>query len=122
MTIDSDMTLLWFAARVDPAIRDAVGRIDDYIREGYHAPLGTCHWTDDCDEAATEWRWYESDLMHYPVCERHSPETAVWELVSALEAIQSELGVPQPGYPQPIANAYQIATDAVARIKGESHD
>lgn len=41
------------------------------------------------------------------------------ELVAALEAIQNELGVPQPGYPQPVANAYQIATDALARVRGE---
>lgn len=41
------------------------------------------------------------------------------ELVAALEAIQNELGVPQPGYPQPVANAYQIATDVLARVRGE---
>lgn len=80
MTIDSDMTLLRLAGRVDPAISAAVARIDAYIQEGYHAPLGMCDWDDNCDEPATEWRWFESELMHYPVCDKHSPETAVWEL------------------------------------------
>lgn len=31
----------------------------------------------------------------------------------ALDAIAHELGVPQPGYPTPIANAYKIATGAL---------
>jgi hypothetical protein len=31
----------------------------------------------------------------------------------AFEQIKAELGVPQPGYPQPVANAYDIATKAL---------
>lgn len=31
---------------------------------------------------------------------------------AALDAIMHELGVPGPGYPAPVANAYQIAKDA----------
>jgi hypothetical protein len=31
----------------------------------------------------------------------------------ALDAIIHELGVPQPGYPQPVANAYEIAMEAL---------
>lgn len=34
-------------------------------------------------------------------------------LREALEKIKNELGVPQPGYPQPVANAYEIAKAAL---------
>lgn len=36
--------------------------------------------------------------------------------VPVLEAIIHELGVPQPGYPEPIANAYEIAIQELRRI------
>lgn len=32
----------------------------------------------------------------------------------ALDCIMHELGVPQPGYPAPVANAYEIAADALS--------
>lgn len=32
----------------------------------------------------------------------------------ALDRIMHELGVPQPGYPAPVANAYEIASDALS--------
>jgi len=38
-------------------------------------------------------------------------------LVEALEAIRNELGIPQPGYPQPVANAADIAKEALIKIK-----
>ena len=40
-------------------------------------------------------------------------------MLSALKAICNELGVPQPGYPQPVANAYEIAKEAIARATNE---
>lgn len=36
-------------------------------------------------------------------------------LVEALQSIKNELGVPQPGYPAPVANAYEIADNATLR-------
>ena len=39
-------------------------------------------------------------------------------LVTALEEIIHELGVPQPGYPQPVANAHEIAVAALAKWGG----
>lgn len=36
-------------------------------------------------------------------------------LRQALYEITCELGVPQPGYPQPVANAYEIAMKALKR-------
>ena len=36
------------------------------------------------------------------------------QLLEALRRIMNELGVPQPGYPQPVANAYEIAEEAIA--------
>ena len=37
-------------------------------------------------------------------------------LVGALRNIRDELGVPQPGYPQPVANAALIARDLLAEL------
>jgi hypothetical protein len=39
----------------------------------------------------------------------------VKRLQTALEAIRHELGVPQPGYPAPVANAANIATEALGK-------
>lgn len=36
--------------------------------------------------------------------------------VEALKAVQRELGVPQPGYPAPVAHAYEIAKFGVEQI------
>ena len=38
------------------------------------------------------------------------------EAEKALREIMDELGVPGDGYPQPVANAYEIARAALARI------
>ena len=37
----------------------------------------------------------------------------VKQLKQALVNIKNEIGVPQPGYPQPVANAYDIASNAL---------
>jgi chromosome segregation ATPase len=39
-------------------------------------------------------------------------------LAEALREIKSELGVPQPEYPAPVANAFKIADEALAAVKG----
>jgi hypothetical protein len=39
-------------------------------------------------------------------------------LAEALREIKNELGVPQPEYPAPVANAVRIADDALAAVKG----
>lgn len=41
------------------------------------------------------------------------------DLLEALERITRELGVPQPGYPQPVANAVEIARAAIAKARGD---
>src|SRR3990167_2900274 len=41
-------------------------------------------------------------------------EKQVWQLRDALDKIVHELGVPQPGYPAPVANAAEIAKDALS--------
>lgn len=46
-----------------------------------------------------------------------SPVAEIERLREALEKIRDELGVPQPGYPQPVANAADIARAALG--KGE---
>jgi hypothetical protein len=52
--------------------------------------------------------------------------TAVTEqrdrLAVALRQIKSELGVPQPEYPAPVANAVKIADEALAAVEGGSHE
>jgi len=40
-------------------------------------------------------------------------------LAEALREIKNELGVPQPEYPAPVANAVRIADEALAAVKGE---
>jgi hypothetical protein len=40
-------------------------------------------------------------------------------LAEALRRIKSELGVPQPEYPAPVANAVKIADEALAAMKGD---
>ena len=35
----------------------------------------------------------------------------------ALESILNEIGIPQPGYPAPVSNAYDIACKALNRLK-----
>lgn len=49
-----------------------------------------------------------------------------WEqrdrLAEALRQIKSELGVPQPEYPAPIANAVKIADEALAAVEGGSDE
>ena len=40
------------------------------------------------------------------------------ELLAALKAITDELGVPDPGYPAPVANAAEIARAAIAKAEG----
>ena len=42
------------------------------------------------------------------------------ELLAALKAITDELGVPQPGYPAPVANAVAIARAAIAKAEGRA--
>lgn len=65
--------------------------------------------------------WADNHFAPFPVAKKRARLIAAApELVAALEAIQNELGVPQPGYPQPVANAYQIAADVLARVRGES--
>jgi hypothetical protein len=39
-------------------------------------------------------------------------------LAEALRGIKNELGVPQPEYPAPVANAVRIASQALAAVKG----
>lgn len=41
-------------------------------------------------------------------------------LVAALKRAQRELGVPQPGYPQPVANAYEILAQALSQTPAQS--
>jgi len=43
-------------------------------------------------------------------------------LAEALRGIKNELGVPQPEYPAPVANAVRIASQALAAVKGGSHE
>ena len=46
----------------------------------------------------------------------HGYAAAKRVFVPVLDAIIHELGVPQPGYPQPVVNAYEIAFDELRRI------
>jgi hypothetical protein len=39
-------------------------------------------------------------------------------LTEALRRIRSELGVPDEGYPAPVANAYEIADKALREVSG----
>jgi regulator of replication initiation timing len=48
------------------------------------------------------------------VCEQRD------RLAEALRKIKNELGVPQPEYPAPVANAVKIADEALAAVKGEA--
>ena len=41
-------------------------------------------------------------------------------LRGALQSIMNELGVPQPGYPQPVANAYEIARAALRAFREDA--
>jgi hypothetical protein len=43
-------------------------------------------------------------------------------LAEALREIKSELGVPQPEYPAPVANAFKIADEALSAVEGGSDD
>jgi hypothetical protein len=43
-------------------------------------------------------------------------------LAEALRQIKSELGVPQPEYPAPVANAVKIADEALAAVEGGGDD
>ena len=46
----------------------------------------------------------------------------VAQMREALEAIMHNLGVPQPGYPVPIAHAYNIAKAAIAKATGDNDE
>jgi hypothetical protein len=43
-------------------------------------------------------------------------------LAEALREIKNELGVPQPEYPAPVANAVRIAEQALAAVEGVSNE
>ena len=44
---------------------------------------------------------------------------AVVKLAEALDEIMHELGVPQLGYPMPVANAYEVAKRTLEEVAGE---
>lgn len=70
---------------------------------------------------------YESDSSDGVQPRQIAVPAEEWERLQALLAeakralrdIVHELGVPQPGYPQPATNAYEIAQAAIAKLEGE---
>jgi hypothetical protein len=58
------------------------------------------------------------DCCHYGGCaDTSSLESKLKAAREALDGIMHEIGIPQPGYPAPIANAYQIAKQALAAME-----
>ena len=55
---------------------------------------------------------YASDQLHKVTEQRD-------RLIEALREIKNELGVPQPEYPAPVANAVKIANKALAAVEGD---
>ena len=47
-------------------------------------------------------------------CPKHQ---AIDELMEACKKARSELGVPQPGYIAPVANAYHILNQAITKLE-----
>lgn len=46
-------------------------------------------------------------------------KTKLDQLKIAVNKAICELGVPQPGYPQPVANAYEYLTDALKEAEAD---
>lgn len=44
---------------------------------------------------------------------------AVKQVVDGIRSALNELGVPQPGYPAPVANAVKILTEALTNLEGK---
>lgn len=61
-------------------------------------------------------------------CDRHSEahvaalEAQVARCQEAAERITKELGIPQPGYPAPVSNAYQIATEILRGLDASEQE
>lgn len=53
------------------------------------------------------------------ICKEEAAESRAARLLTAMREIRDELGVPQPGYPAPVANAARIARAAIAAEEGK---
>lgn len=53
------------------------------------------------------------------ICKEEAAESRAARLLTAMKEIRDELGVPQPGYPAPVANAARIARAALAAEEGK---
>jgi hypothetical protein len=69
---------------------------------------------------------WQLDQCYKEGCKLERELAAVTEqrdmLAEALREIKNELGVPQPEYPAPVANAVNIAERALAAVKGGSDE
>jgi hypothetical protein len=91
------------AERADEAAADLKYELADTRR----------HWKEA--EAGVEFR---RDLWQ-AVTDQLAAERALADrLAEALREIKNELGVPQPEYPAPVANAARIADEALTAVKG----
>jgi hypothetical protein len=85
--VDSQRVLVDFVpGEMLAAAERRIAELEKGPLSGYQHPWGTCDWG-ECDEPATEWRWSESDLMHLPVCDRHSAQSEVDTLRAALRRL-----------------------------------
>lgn len=76
--------------------------------------------TDVVDELASNLDFRAEDEFDTAIALARSLEQRLAAATEALQRIRNELGVPQPGYIQPVANASDIAAEtlsALARMK-----
>lgn len=77
-----------------------------------------CEWTDKNPDLASRQGAIKNTI------EWHASRVKIFEAdlalaVEALKQVMNNIGVPQPGYPAPVAVAYDIARDALAKIGEE---
>jgi hypothetical protein len=93
----------------------------DYLR----AEIERCndHWEAEYDDLEEKIRWAakEKELLELEIQQNGDfiklLEEKVQRLEGALREIANELGVPQPGYPAPVANAARIALKGLEQKK-----
>jgi len=88
----------------DPAHGDWLGDILERACDRIEALEAELHELRNTDTAQTIRLWVKSHNDLEARCQRCR---------EALERIRDELGVPQPGYPAPVANAAEIAREAL---------
>jgi len=102
-------------------LEQQIAALQDEINNPKKTYCAWCGFTVEIDDDAGS-----GIAKHVDTCEKHplnrkiaALTARIKELEGALEKIIHEIGVPQPGYIQPVANAYEIAQAALKEAGDE---